>query len=98
MDICVSSNFERFLFAVCGNDAAQLSKWMRDFETTGKLTLTGSHLQAAQAEMTSVSALQQVGGQDACENVACSFGCRTLGTKFVLYGKQNSICWIRIRP
>lgn len=60
MDICVSSNFERFLFAICGNDAEQLSKWMSEFESTGKLTIHGKLLKAAQNEMCSASVTEKV--------------------------------------
>ena len=37
MDICVSSNFERFLYAVGGAASARLAKWMADGERTGSL-------------------------------------------------------------
>ena len=37
MDIGVSSNFERFLFHMTGNDAAQMAKMMKNFEATGTL-------------------------------------------------------------
>ena len=40
MDICVSSNFERYLFHLAGDDSTTLAKWMKDFETTGKLTIS----------------------------------------------------------
>lgn len=58
MDICVSSNFERYLFALCGEDSQVLSQWMHDFEKTGKLTLTGELLAKAQDEMASYVVLQ----------------------------------------
>lgn len=35
MDICVSSNFERFLFHLCGDDGDVLRGWLEDFERTG---------------------------------------------------------------
>ncbi|DBA02461.1 TPA: hypothetical protein N0F65_008675 [Lagenidium giganteum] len=53
MDICVSSNFERYLFALSGEDSSVLRRWMSDFESTGKLTLSGSVLAQAQDEMAS---------------------------------------------
>lgn len=56
MDICVSSNFERYLFALAGNDTKVLSKWMTDFETTKKLTLTGPQLKRAQEDFLSARA------------------------------------------
>lgn len=58
MDICVSSNFERYLFALCGEDSNTLSQWMHDFEKTGKLTVTGELLAKAQDEMASYAVLQ----------------------------------------
>ena len=48
MDICVSSNFERYLFHLAGNDAEKLAGWMKDFETTKKLTISGDLLKEAQ--------------------------------------------------
>ncbi|RHZ16812.1 hypothetical protein DYB31_000589 [Aphanomyces astaci] len=51
MDICVSSNFERYLFALGGDDAVVLKDWMTKFESTGKLTVQGSLLKKAQADM-----------------------------------------------
>lgn len=58
MDICVSSNFERYLFALAGEDSAVLSQWMHDFEKTGKLTITGELLAKAQSEMASYAVLE----------------------------------------
>uniref|UniRef100_K3X440 Threonine synthase n=1 Tax=Globisporangium ultimum (strain ATCC 200006 / CBS 805.95 / DAOM BR144) TaxID=431595 RepID=K3X440_GLOUD len=58
MDICVSSNFERYLFALCGEDSKVLSQWMHDFESTGKLTISGELLEKAQEEMASYAVLQ----------------------------------------
>jgi len=56
MDICVSSNFERYLYEVAGRDAAVLDKWMKDFEETKKLSLTGKELKQAQADFSSARA------------------------------------------
>ena len=56
MDICVSSNFERYLYHLAGNDAEKLSSWIEAFESTGKLTLTGKVLETAQAEFSSARA------------------------------------------
>jgi len=44
MDICVSSNFERYLFHLAGDDATTLSSWIQAFENTGKLTITGKKI------------------------------------------------------
>ncbi|CAN0524590.1 unnamed protein product [Scytosiphon promiscuus] len=35
MDICVSSNFERFLFHLVGDDGDKLAGWLAGFEETG---------------------------------------------------------------
>ncbi|KAG5182073.1 threonine synthase [Tribonema minus] len=55
MDICVSSNFERYLFHLAGDDTDVLSQWFADFEKTGKLTIEGDLLAKAQAEFVSAS-------------------------------------------
>lgn len=56
MDICVSSNFERYLFHLAGNDSAKLAKWMEDFESTKQLSLTGAFLKQAQSDFLSARA------------------------------------------
>jgi threonine synthase len=56
MDICVSSNFERYLFHLAGNDPIVLEGWMKEFETTKKLTLTGPQLKRAQEDFISARA------------------------------------------
>jgi threonine synthase len=48
MDICVSSNFERYLFHLAGDDSGILADWMTTFETTKKITITGPKLKEAQ--------------------------------------------------
>ncbi|CAK4717060.1 hypothetical protein AeMF1_007850 [Aphanomyces euteiches] len=58
MDICVSSNFERYLFALSGDNSAVLKEWMTSFEKTGKLTVEGDLLDKAKSEMTSRAVLQ----------------------------------------
>ncbi|CAM9302112.1 unnamed protein product [Heterosigma akashiwo] len=55
MDICVSSNFERYLFHLSGDDAATLAGWFAEFEKTGQLTVTGDLLAKAQSEFGSGS-------------------------------------------
>lgn len=35
MDICVSSNFERYLFHLSGDDGEVLAGWLKGFEATG---------------------------------------------------------------
>lgn len=56
MDICVSSNFERYLFHLAGDDSTTLAKWMKDFETTGKLTISGKLLDQAKKDFSSARA------------------------------------------
>jgi len=48
MDICVSSNFERYLFHLANDDSNTLNEWMTNFESTRKITLVGKKLQQAQ--------------------------------------------------
>ena len=56
MDICVSSNFERYLFHLAGDDPVTLASWMQAFESTGKLTITGKKLEAARQDFLSARA------------------------------------------
>jgi len=56
MDICVSSNFERYLYHLSGDDSDKLCTWMSDFESTKKLTLTGDYLEKAQNDFLSAKA------------------------------------------
>ena len=56
MDIGISSNFERFLFHMCGDDAAAIAALMRRFEVEGELRPPRALLAASQAEMDSASA------------------------------------------
>lgn len=53
MDICVSSNFERYLFHLAGDDPTTLASWMSAFESTGKLTITGKKLDQARSDFLS---------------------------------------------
>jgi threonine synthase len=39
MDIQVASNFERYLFYLCGSDARRLRSWMDEFKNAGKLVV-----------------------------------------------------------
>nr|CCA22521.1 unnamed protein product [Albugo laibachii Nc14] len=66
MDICVSSNFERYLFALCDEDANILAHWMHHFEQTGQLTLTGPLLARAQREMKAYAVREST----VCETIA----------------------------
>eukprot|EP00984_Skeletonema_dohrnii_P034481 scaffold33570_cov126-Skeletonema_dohrnii-CCMP3373.AAC.2 len=56
MDICVSSNFERYLFHLAGDDSTTLANWMSAFESTGKLTISGKMLDKARADFKSARA------------------------------------------
>lgn len=53
MDICVSSNFERYLYHLAGDDPATLANWMKAFESTGKLTIAGKKLEEARRDFMS---------------------------------------------
>ena len=56
MDICVSSNFERYLYFLAGSDSTVLADWMKTFESTKKLTLSGDKLKQAQSDFLSARA------------------------------------------
>ena len=58
MDICVSSNFERFLYWLHDGDAVKMNALMSDFARTGKLSVAkgGALHQKARAEMLSARA------------------------------------------
>ena len=56
MDICVSSNFECYLFELADRDPAILNQWMKDFEVTKELTLSGDVLRRAQSDFVSAKA------------------------------------------
>jgi threonine synthase len=56
MDICVSSNFERYLYELADRDPAVLNQWMKDFEVTKELTLSGDVLTRAQSDFVSAKA------------------------------------------
>lgn len=56
MDISVSSNFERYLYYLAGEDPARLRAWMSTFETTGAVSVTPDGLVQARSEFSSYSA------------------------------------------
>ena len=56
MDICVSSNFERYLFYLVGNDTSKLGEMMQNFAKTKKITVTGKLLEKAQRDFSSARA------------------------------------------
>ncbi len=45
MDILISSNLERLLFHLCGEDDATVKNWMRQLSEDGKYTVTGDVLE-----------------------------------------------------
>lgn len=51
MDICVSSNFERFVFHCAGDDTAEMNRLMDSFESTGKFVASDALHAKARAEM-----------------------------------------------
>ena len=53
MDIQISSNFERYLFDLCGQNAATLVDWMNAFQKQGQLILSADTLQLAQKDFQS---------------------------------------------
>ena len=55
MDISISSNFERFIYHMCGDDAAELKAYMDAFEATRSFTAKPALLAAVQAEMKSAT-------------------------------------------
>ncbi|GMI15613.1 hypothetical protein TrLO_g15171 [Triparma laevis f. longispina] len=56
MDICVSSNFERYLYHLLEEDAGELKNLMTAFEDTGRLTITGARLKKAKQDFSSARA------------------------------------------
>jgi len=55
MDIQISSNFERYLFALSGQNSDVLAQWMSSFKTTGKLSVSPEQLQQARDTFLSTS-------------------------------------------
>lgn len=50
MDILLSSNFERFLFYVAGEDAEKVATWEKDLSETGKMAVSKEELETLQKE------------------------------------------------
>jgi threonine synthase len=50
MDIQISSNFERFLFDLVGQNGAEVARLMNEFAETGTFTVTADQFQSARAE------------------------------------------------
>jgi len=53
MDISVSSNFERYLYHLSGDNASKLAEMMRTFESTGEMTVPPNLLEVAREEFAS---------------------------------------------
>ena len=53
MDICVSSNFERYLYHLFEDDPTKLAQMMSAFEATGQMKLAGTTLARAQEDFKS---------------------------------------------
>jgi len=51
MDIQISSNFERYLFDLCGRDGAALRAEMQTFRETGQISLTPAQWHQARTEL-----------------------------------------------
>jgi len=56
MDICVSSNFERYLYHLASDNSSTLLSWMNTFESTGKISVTSEQLKRAQSDFLSARA------------------------------------------
>lgn len=49
MDILESSNFERFLYYISGEDSERTAGWMKDLKSTGKLTVNEEEFKRVKA-------------------------------------------------
>ena len=49
MDILESSNFERFLYYISGEDSERTAQWMKDLKSTGKLSVNEEEVKRVQA-------------------------------------------------
>lgn len=49
MDILESSNFERFLYYISGEDSGRTAQWMKDLKSTGKLSVNEEEFKRVQA-------------------------------------------------
>ena len=49
MDILESSNFERFLYYISGEDSERTAQWMKDLKSTGKLSVNEEEFKRVQA-------------------------------------------------
>ncbi|GGD73162.1 threonine synthase [Paenibacillus nasutitermitis] len=65
MDIQVASNFERYLYYVLGEDAAEIRKRMEQFKSEGKIVIDGEALAKVQTEFGAYS----VQGKECLETI-----------------------------
>ncbi len=49
MDILESSNFERFLYYISGEDSERTAQWMKDLKSTGKLSVNEEEFKRVQS-------------------------------------------------
>lgn len=73
MDICVSSNFERFLFHMNGDDPEKMAEIMQNFEKTNKLKADKELLSRCQEQMISAR-LSQAEIKNTIREVEDEFG------------------------
>lgn len=59
MDISVSSNFERYLYYLAGQNADVLMEWMDRFESKGELTVSAEQLKVAQKDFVSYASYRE---------------------------------------
>lgn len=89
MDISVSSNFERFLFWLCGGNSDQVCAWFEKFETGGEIRVSEELLSRARTQIISQSktddelleCIRQTFRETnylVCPHTACSFPKQTL--------------------
>eukprot|EP01111_Echinosteliopsis_oligospora_P015638 TRINITY_DN6244_c0_g1_i1.p2 TRINITY_DN6244_c0_g1~~TRINITY_DN6244_c0_g1_i1.p2 ORF type:complete len:235 (+),score=59.94 TRINITY_DN6244_c0_g1_i1:862-1566(+) len=58
MDIQIASNFERYLYYLCGENPTQVKEWMANFAQTGQLSIKCSMLTKAQQDFQSCAVQQ----------------------------------------
>lgn len=66
MDIQIASNFERYLYYFCGEDAAEVSKRMERFKAEGQLTFDAEEVARIQRDLTAYS----VGNEECLETIS----------------------------
>ncbi|MDF2922340.1 MAG: threonine synthase [Paenibacillaceae bacterium] len=66
MDIQIASNFERYLYYMCGEDAGAVRSWMAAFQAQGEIRISGDYLQKAQRDF----AAYGVGGEECLSTIS----------------------------